>query len=388
MNKILVVDSSAQNTDLLMQVLSSNGYETMSSESGHNALIKAIAFKPDLVILDVYLNDMSGFDVCKRIKFSPETQYVMVLCTSSAPSREVTNHAIQAGADDFMAKSFDPALLLIKVKSLLRVKDLSDQLKQNFIKMEETARLMEMQMKMAKQVQHSLIPDINFRFNGISIVSRYMPALDIGGDFYDVVELDRDNVAVIMGDVSGHGISAALLTGMMHSLIQGLVQKHPDPNELLSAANSEFYKIFENTQIGMYVCLFYMVIDTKNHVIHYSNAGQALPILVSSQDNSAAELFATGVPVGLMADSVYECKAVSYNKGDLLLVHTDGLADVFYKENPDAFVREIKKSLLDVYTLESEQEIIDILLSQFYRMNVRDDQKFELDDVSIVLCKM
>ncbi len=388
MSKILVVDSSARNTDLLLQVLSANGYETMSSESGRNALVKVTAFKPDLVILDIYLNDMSGFDVCKRIKFSPETQYIMVLCTSSVPSREATNHAIQAGADDFMEKSFDPALLLIKVHSLLRVKDLSDQLKQNFTTLEENNRLMEMQMKMARQVQRSLIPDIDARFNGIEIVSRYIPALDIGGDFYDIVEVDKDSIAVIMGDVSGHGISAALLTGMMNSVIKNLVNKYSHPDELLFAANTEFCKIFENTQLGMYVCLFYMVIDTKMHTVTYANAGQALPILVSSRTNTATELEATGVPVGLMPDSVYESKSIRYSKGDLLLLHTDGLADVFYKDNPDAFVKEIKKSLLDIYTMDSCKEIIDILLSEFYRLDVSEEQKFELDDVSMVLCKM
>ncbi len=388
MDRILIVDSSVQNTDLMSECLSSSGYEIITAESGFNALAKVELFNPDLVILDADLNDISGYDVCKNIKEKKETKYVLVLIMSISETKDARIRSVQVGADDFMEKTFDATLLISKTKSLLHLKYLSDQLKQKYIELEEKNSILEFQLKMGRRVQRTILQKVNFEFNGVTFLSKYLPAMDIGGDFYDVLQIDSYCIAVVMGDVSGHGIAAALLTSMLNVMVKNLVTKYPAPNELLYHLNNEFCKIFENGTHEMYACMFYAVIDTKSKIIYYSNAGQVLPTFIDSDENKATELEASGLPVGLIKDSKYELQSCNYDDGDLLFFHTDGLSDTFYKESPDEFSARLKEILLDTKSLKNPSEIIDIVLSSFYNYNATDNEKLELDDVSIVLCKM
>ena len=388
MDKILIADPTTSSCDLIRQCLSSTGYEIYTAESGLNALAKVSLFCPDIVILNAELPDVSSYDVCKRIKSNPETQYTLILFISSLGTHDSRVRAIQVGADDYLEKNFDAYLLISKVNSLLRVKHLSDQLKQKYVELQEKNHLLNLQLKMARQVQQALMPAIDLTFQGIRFVSQYIPALDIGGDFYDVLTLSDHHIAVVMGDVSGHGISAALLTAMLTVITRSLAPKHINPEEFLFYMNNEMYKIFENSVREMYVCIFYAIIDTKKQEIYYSNAGQALPVMIrESDDDETIVLNAAGLPIGMMPDSTYECHILGYDTGDMLIFHTDGLSDVFYKDNPAEFADRFCDILIDVKSLDDPKEIIEIVLNAFYNYNAAENEKYEMDDVSLIVCK-
>ena len=390
MNKILVVDGQERAADLISQLLTANGYEVMTAQSGHNALAKIEVFLPDLVILDLELPDISGYDVCNTIKHNPGTQYIMVLCTASLETRETSVRVAQAGADDFTDKNIDPTLLLMKIKSLLRVKNLSDQLKQQFAELEEKNKILEFQMHMGQQIQRSLMPSRDLQLNNVCISLRYMPALDIGGDFYKLVKISDDSVGILIGDVSGHGISSALLTAMFSSMVARHGDYHSEPDFFLHEINDEYCKIFESSSDITYASIFYAVINTATRKIYYSNAGGVLPFLArfsTEEDGEVIELDASGLPIGMDENPVYEYNSVSYDSGDLLVLYTDGLSDAFYKEKPEEFSRQMKASLLGAKGLPTK-EIADALLSEFYNLNPSASEKYTLDDVSVVVCEM
>jgi len=254
--------------------------------------------------------------------------------------------------------------------------------------LEEKNHLLDLQLKMARQVQQALMPDIDITFQDIRFVSQYIPALDIGGDFYDIITLSERHIAVIMGDVSGHGISAALLTAMLTVMTRSLAPAYINPEDFLFHMNNQMYKIFENSGREMYVCIFYAVIDTEKKSICYSNAGQALPVMIrEGENNETIELSAAGLPIGMMPDTAYECHLLSYDTGDMLVFHTDGLSDVFYKENPQEFSNRFCDLLSDVKSLEDPEEIIEIILNAFYNYNATENEKYEMDDVSLIVCK-
>jgi sigma-B regulation protein RsbU (phosphoserine phosphatase) len=386
MNKILVVDGQEWVTDHISRLLTENGYEVMTAESGHNTMTRIEVFKPDLVLLDLELPDISGYDVCKTIKNDPATKYIMVLCTTSLETREMSVRVVEAGADDFTEKNIAPALLLMKIKSLLRIKNLSDQLKIQFAELEEKNKIREFQLQMGQQIQRSLMPSLDLRLNNVSLSSRYMPAFDIGGDFYNFVKINSNCVGILIGDVSGHGISAALLTAMFSSMVFH-TKNYYKPDEMLYQINREYCEIFENSTNTIYTSIFYAVIDTLNNVICYSNAGSPLPFLARYSEGDVIELEASGLPVGMDEDPSYEYKTISFNRGDLLLLHTDGLHDTFYKDKPEEFTQRIKASLFDSKGLETK-EIADAMLSEFYNLNPSNSEKYALDDVSVVVCRL
>ena len=212
--------------------------------------------------------------------------------------------------------------------------------------------------------------------------------MDVGGDFYDVLTLSDHQIAVVMGDVSGHGISAALLTAMLTVMTRSIAPMYTSSDKFLHQMNNEIYKIFENGAHEMYVCMFCAVIDTGEKKIYYSNAGEALPVLVrDSETQEVVVLNASGLPLGMLPDSAYEYHFLNYDTEDMLVFHTDGLSDVFYKENPEEFSNRFHDLLTDAISLEDPSEIIEIILNAFYNYKATENEKYEMDDVSLILCK-
>lgn len=385
MDKILVVDDMEQNVELISRYLISTGYEVISATNGASAIRKARMFKPDLIILDLLMPQMTGFEVCKILKNDNETKYISILIITALDSNDTRSRSFAVGADDFMSKSFDKTLLLSKVKSLLRIKHLSDQLKAQYAELEEKNNTLNFQLNMARQVQRSLIEESKFSVNGVNFMSKYLPALDIGGDIYDTLELDNSRVAVLIGDVSGHGISAALLTSMLKMSFRNIVHSTSEPSEVLHKMNVNFCDIFTNKLIDVYCCVFYAIIDTDKKTIFCANAGHTQPIFVNSLDDTSFEIDVQGLPLGMMENSCYEAKTFHFSHNDILLFHTDGLGDFFYKDNNSEFIQKLKNLLVSSKNLSIEQ-LIEHILEQFYS----DDEmyKHNSDDISLILCKL
>ena len=190
MDKILVVDDIEENIELIKLFLTNSNYEVITTNNGKTAIEMAQTLSPDLIILDVMLPDIDGYEVCRRLKSDNNTEYISILIVTVHRSIDNRIKALEAGADDFITKPFDHITLLSKIKSLLRIKHLSDQLKQKYAELQEKNKQIEQQLEMAKQIQHSLIQEANFSVNDVKFTSKYMPAQDVGGDLYDIIKLD------------------------------------------------------------------------------------------------------------------------------------------------------------------------------------------------------
>lgn len=388
MNNILIIDSSEASLEIMTKFLIGNGFDVTTMSDGTGAHVKVSISSPDLIIIDAELSTGSGYDVCKKIRENDNDGFTPVLMMGAIETPHSQTRAIAAGADDFMSKNLEASVLLSKIKSLLRIKNLSDQLRNQYTELADKDKQLDIQLKMARQVQRSLIKDHDFMHNNAHFVSKYMPALDIGGDFYDIIILDEDCIGVAIGDVSGHGISASLLTAMLNMMVRNLAPKYFNPAQFLFHMNNEFTNIFENTNNEMYACLFYAVINTRKKRIYYSNAGQALPLHIKTGKGTVEECEAYGTPIGMMKDSVYEHRIALFEEGDLMLFYTDGLMDNLYKENDEEFYDRIKAMLLEVDVDTPPAEIIQTLLSVFYSDNISSSRKYELDDVSLIMCKI
>jgi DNA-binding response OmpR family regulator len=135
--RILVVDDTPANVKLLVDLLGARGYATASAPDGEQALAAIAARPPDLVLLDIMMPGLSGYDVCRRIRADPTTALLpVVLCTSLDPHRERIN-GIEAGADDFLSKPINQQELFARVKSLLRIKSLQDEVRMQAAQLEQ-----------------------------------------------------------------------------------------------------------------------------------------------------------------------------------------------------------------------------------------------------------
>jgi len=384
---ILIADNNPKNSELISDMLTHTGYRTMTAGNGHQVLAKAQLFNPDLVILDTQFEDISGYDVCRKIKANPNSKYALILFICSLETKDSKLKAFESGADDIIEKSFDSLVLIAKVSSLLRISTLRGELEQKYIELEEKNKMLDFQLKMSRQIQRSIMRDYNIKFKGVHLLTHYLPALDIGGDFYDLLKLNENTIGLCIGDVSGHGISAALLTTMLSTMVKNAAAKYFNPNELLHTINNQFCDIFEGTDIEIYATLFCCIIDTENKKVSYSNAGHMYPFFLNLKNADVTELTAEGTPIGLIKDTVYENKELDYEAGDILVFYTDGLSDAFYKDNPEEFQAGMKDLLLDAAMFPDLSAIQDTIINMFYDINASAAKKFVLDDVSLILCR-
>ena len=387
MSSIMIVSSNSQSSEITNKYLFQAGYTVLTADNGANAIAKAKLFMPDLILLETSLMDMSGYDVCKKLKRSPETKSILIVILSDLDSREQASKALIAEADDFLLKSFDEPMFLSKIRAIFRVKNLGDELKEQYASLKKNEKRTRYEMKMATQVQRSLIQEFDTTINDTYFFSKYLPAMDIGGDFYDVIKLDDRYISVIMGDVSGHGIPAALLTSMLSVMIKTSVAYDPHPGHMLEKVNTDFCNVFSKGITDIYACMFCILIDTKDHILTYANAGHPLPYYIDLQNDTSVELTASGMPIGLMEDTKYESASIKYNSNDVLFLQTDGLQDVFYKDSPDLYSRKLREILVDSSTMPVN-ELIDIVLDVFYKLDPLERKKHEIDDVSIIFCKL
>lgn len=196
-------------------------------------------------------------------------------------------------------------------------------------------------LKIAHEIQQNFLPDLEKRDYGFGIFAKTLPALDVGGDLYDVIALDQNRVGIILGDVSGKGVPAALYMVRAMSEYRFLAPQAKDPAELLTWLNK---KLCENTSFGMFITMICLVIDRQIDTLQYSSAGHLPPLLRKAADDSTEILTgAQSVPLGLTPDASFFLNTVHLEKGDALFLYTDGIVEARNKNSKEYTVDRLKE---------------------------------------------
>ena len=191
---------------------------------------------PDLILLDINMPKMDGFEVVKRIRADKATEFIpIVMITALRDTRENRIRSIEAGADDFIEKPFDSLEVLARVRSLLRIKEYQDTLAKHNARLEE-------ELQMARSIQEILIPQNGVQeLSGFRIASRCCPEMAVGGDFFDVWEVAPNRLGVFISDVMGHGVSAAFVTVFIKTILAEFQELVADnPGYFLEILNTRF----------------------------------------------------------------------------------------------------------------------------------------------------
>lgn len=323
--KILVVDDEPRNIRVLQILLEAKGYTVITATHGQEALDHVKAGPPDLILLDIMMPRMNGFEVCQRIRADEDAQFVPIVMVTALTEAHDRIKAIEVGADDFISKPFDSYEIIARARSLLRVKQYHDALKQANQKLAEHNARLDMELQMAQEVQASLMPQRITNMAGFQIVSHYSPEIAVGGDFFDLWEVGPGKLGVLISDVMGHGVPAAFVTVFIKTIVEEMREQTDDPGQILEVLNSRFDKSI-SLELAIFATAFCAVIDQSDQTIRWANAGHPFPFLIRREKGAceAIENASIGEGLGILSDSIYHTFHVPFNPSDGLFLYTDG----------------------------------------------------------------
>lgn len=336
-SKILIVDDEPFNVDYLEQELEELNYATVSAANGQEALEKVISESPDLVLLDIMMPVMDGFEVLARLKADPATRDLPVIVISANSDLKSIVKGIQLGAEDYLPKPFEDALLRARISSSLERKRLHD-IEQLYMKN------MERELEIGREIQKGFLPARLPRAAGWEIAAYFKAAHEVAGDFYDAFKLPDGKVVCVVGDVCDKGVGAALFMTLFRSLIRitatmDLVRNGNDENEISPVERIKNIVCFTNDYVAethghasMFTTLFIVIINLQNGKLTYANCGNEMPFL-SSAGREPVELNPTGPCIGLFPGIEFSAREILLEKGDLLLIFTDGIPDARNEQN-------------------------------------------------------
>ncbi len=327
--KVLVVDDEPKNVRILQIQLNARGYTVYTAADGLEALHIVEKEMPDLILLDINMPKMDGFEVVKRIRSNEATEFIpIVMITALRDTRENRIKSIEAGADDFIEKPFDSLEVLARVRSLLRIKHYQDTLAKYNTRLQE-------ELQMARSIQEILIPQNGVQeLSGFRIASHCCPEMAVGGDFFDIWEIAPNQLGVFISDVMGHGVSAAFVTVFIKTILAEFQQQVKDnPGYLLEILNTRFNDLI-SSRLFMFATAFCGIIDLDKGELICANAGHSFPFLYNphQQTYQAIGDQNTGNGLGIWRDSVYETIHYPFDPLSRMFLYTDG---VYEAKNPE-----------------------------------------------------
>lgn len=342
--RILIVDDEPFNVDYLQQELEDLHYETISAVNGQEALEKIAGESPDLVLLDIMMPIMDGLTVLQKVKANPAVRDIPIIVISANNDLKNVVKGIELGAEDYLPKPFEPALLKARIYSSLEKKRLHD-LQDIYLKS------LERELNIARDIQKEFLPTQLPVVDGWETAFYFKAAREVSGDFYDAFLLADGTLAFVVADVCGKGIGAALFMTLFRSLIHaasttdqfspGQIQRTFTPAERLQHVVSLTNNYVAETHEAalMFATIFIGILDLKSGNLAYINGGNEPALILGGNGNIRAELSSTGPAIGVFPKMQFTASEFALADDDLLLAFTDGIPDTL-NINGDFFGRQ------------------------------------------------
>ena len=311
--RILVVDDEAGMLRAVERVLSED-HHVIGTRLAREALAVADQFRPELAILDIRMPDLDGFELMAQLKARLPALDVILMTGSVDDLDEKLVRAIRSAAFYFIQKPFDREVLKTLVERCVELRWRREDHRQ-------TLKKLETEMAEARAFQQSLLPARESVVNGVSVCCRYTPCSALGGDLYDYAGATHGQTALLMADVSGHGVSAAMLTGIVKSAFHA---SHVDGFEPMA--------VVQRVSMGLaafspdrFVTLVAALISPGERLMRYVNAGHP-PILLWGRGREPRWLASTGPLVSpALTSATWDGAVVPMHEGDHVLLYTDGV---------------------------------------------------------------
>jgi phosphoserine phosphatase RsbU/P len=313
---VLVVDDAPANLHVAHSILK-HDFKILVATSGAKALdLAKTKPQPDLILLDVVMPEMNGYEVCGILKATPETRDIPVIFLTGKTEAEDETKGFEAGAVDYIHKPFSPAVVKARVHTHLVLREAHDQLARQL-------SCLNGELEMARQIQLSILPHEIPKIGGVEIAARYIPMTSVAGDFYDFIMVDEKHMGILVADVSGHGLPSALIASMLKVALAAQSPHAFDPARVLAGLNQSLCGKFQ----CHFVTAAYVFVDMEKNFMSYAGAGHPPLLLWRMSTGGVSEVLENGLPLGMFSEGTYSAVELRVEPGDKALLCTDGIVE-------------------------------------------------------------
>lgn len=384
--KLLVINDDDNVRDVITLFLKSRSFDVVEASNGYEGIEQAVHQEPALILLDVMMPGLDGYQVCSQLKSSPATKEIPVIFLSSLSDPKDKIRGLEAGGVDFVTRVEDKGELLARVETHLKLAALTNEVKEQNKELMRRQVLLDNDLKMAASIQRSLLPDNKFKSARMTFAWKCLPCEMVGGDIFNSIPIDEKHLAVYILDVSGHGVASAMVTVAISQSIQQFIRTHREDSStvmnLPKTITEQLNREFPYERFNEFFTLFFMVINAETGAVGYCNGGHPPPIILHPEeplDMMQGNEMAIGI-----AEASYPVYRAQLRKGDKIVLYTDGIIecrnskDAMYgqesffallekikKESPENFVHKICLALNDFTQGSPQLDDISVMVIEF-----------------------
>src|SRR5437762_3171166 len=321
--EILVVDDDAMSRRVLAQLLSAAGYNCRVCKDGSEALDAIQDRPPSVLLLDFDMPGPNGTEVLRRLRSDkdPTVAQIPAIMLTAHGSQQSEVSCLQAGADDFVTKPVNSAVLRARIETQLRLRSMRRQLERQNDELEKWRRDLERDLAAARLTQQSLIPQKPLLLPGWQIATCYRPVIQVGGDIYGWLRMKDGRILFWIADGTGHGAAAALLTTLAKLLFHHGSVEHDGPARVMEAVNKDFRRVFGARSFMTAMCVAVHPSTGRASIV---GAGHP-PLLIARRTGATETIASVAPPLGLVESPELTETIVNLKPGDTFLLYTDGL---------------------------------------------------------------
>jgi serine phosphatase RsbU (regulator of sigma subunit) len=370
---LLVVDDTPAYIRLVNSLLGAE-YDIRVATNGAMALeaIRASA-APDLILLDVRMPGMDGYEVCARLKAEPKTCDTPVIFLTGQTEIADEQKGFAVGAVDYILKPFSEGIIKARVRTHLALQEVRQQLALQL-------RTLTAELEMARLVQLSILPREMPKIEGLDIAARYVPMTSVAGDFYDFIIVDEKRIGMLIADVSGHGMSAALIASMLKISLAAQSVHASEPEKVLWGLNETLCGMFHEH----YVTAAYVFVNLADKTLRYAGAGHPPLLLCDGASGNSRVVEENGLVLSWFPEAKYTQIELPLSTGDWIVLYTDGVTETKNCSGEEFGIHHLQE-FVENYRNHSAGKFANQLLGELSRWRARSAGGEPRDDVSFLV---
>lgn len=370
---ILVVDDTPLNIGVISGALK-DSYKTKVATNGEKAIALASADeKPDLILLDIMMPGMDGYEVCTRLKADPATREIPIIFLTGQTSAEDETRGFEVGAVDYVHKPFSPAVVKARVRSHILLREARAQLASQLLALNN-------ELEMARQIQLSILPHSIPKLPHLDIAANFLPMTSVAGDFYDFIQIDDRHIGILIADVSGHGLPSALIASMLQVALTGQAGHASEPSKVLLGLNRALCGKFTHN----FVTAAYIYVDLELNFMRYAGAGHPPVLQWRESAGKSTKILENGLVLGMFDEAVYEALEFPLEPGDRYVLYTDGILEAENSAHEQFGADRFMRFLENHKHLRAE-EFSQTFLAEISRWSNQSAEPSQQDDITLLV---